>query len=105
MMRISDVLRALEDRGASLTSGENAMVWIDQPDAGCFVRAGDIRRIEAYYRGKSCVWSKVVIARPDGTTEILVDTRRPKSVRSAVERAELAATAALFDVLRQRFSA
>lgn len=101
-IRLSDVLRALEDRGASLNPVDQALVWIDRPKAGCFVRAGDIRRIEPYYQGDS-VWSIITVAQPDGTTDALLDRRRPKVVRAAVEKAELATMTSLLDEVLERF--
>jgi hypothetical protein len=103
MERIDNILRALEDRGRLLEPAKLALVWIDSPDAGCFVRAGDVRRIEAFYRGKSQVWSRVSVTLPDDSIEILIDSRRPKAVAAAVRKAEKQATATLLDEVRNRF--
>jgi hypothetical protein len=102
MEQIGNLLRSLQQQGALLEPGELALVWIDCPDAGCFVRAGDVRRIEAYFRGKSKVWSRVSVARPDGSTDALVDSRRPKVVAAAVRRAEKQAMKVLLHAIKDR---
>lgn len=104
--RLSDILRALEDRGGSLDMHDHAMLWIDAEDdrLRCYVRVRDIVRIEVHYHGSGDVRSRVIIAQPDGRMRSLIDKRRPKNVRRALERAEMAAAAALLDELYARFA-
>lgn len=102
MIRLSEILRALEDQGGSLDHHEGALVWIDGPDQGCYVRAGHIIRIEAYFRGRQEVWSHVVVRNPDSSLESLTDKRRPKIVRNAVVRAELAAAELVIRAIRSK---
>jgi hypothetical protein len=102
MIRLSHILRALEDHGGALDHHEGALVWIDGPDEGCYVRAGHIIRIEAYFRGKNEVWSRIILRNPDGSMLSLSDKRRPKSVRNAVVRAELTAAEIMIGALRSK---
>lgn len=102
--RISDILKALEDRGGSLDHLDHAMVWLQGPEVGCYVRARDVVRIETYFRGRGEVWSRVFILSNNGwDTEEYVDKRAPKAVRNALTRAELAAAGALMNELHARF--
>lgn len=94
LTEVGRILRALEYWGAALESQSGTMVWIDRPQRGCYVRSRDILRIEPEFRGKQ-VWSAVTVRCPDGSVETLFDQRRPKIVQNALQKAEMAATAAL----------
>jgi hypothetical protein len=102
MERLSDLLRALEDRGASLDYHEHAMVWLTGPDTGCFVRAASVFKIETYWHVKGETWSKVYLYNPSGYLETVVDIRRPKVVEQAVRTVELREAMALLDQILAR---
>lgn len=102
MIRVSEILKALEQEGGSLDYHDHALVWIDRPEEGCYVRARDVISIQTYFRGTQEVWSKVRVAQPDNSVETLTDQRRPKSVRKAIERAEIAAADRLLSRITER---
>lgn len=102
MLRIDQILMALETRGADIDLGQRALVWIDRPGLGCFVRAADVLRIEpSPYRPRA--GSMVTVRLPDGSTEVLLDSRRAKDVRSAVQRAEEMSLTSALDEISKRF--
>lgn len=102
MERLSDLLRALEDRGASLDYQAHGLVLLVGPETDVYVRTADVRRIEAYWRGREAIWSRVYVARPTGELDVLTDTRRPALVQSAVKRAEQQAAKVMLDSLLSR---
>lgn len=88
-MKIDDILLALAARGQTSDAQRLAMVWIDRPGRGCYVRAADILKIETNGPGEA--GSVVTVVHPSGQIEILRDARPAKSVRAATERVQVRA--------------
>lgn len=83
-MQFSEIISVLD--GNDVVMETVAMVWIDRPVKGSYVRVRDILRIEPVYDDPR-VSSAVTVLRATGETEILLDQRRAKVVERARQRA------------------